>query len=239
MIAIYKKEIKMFFNTVEGYVAISVFLILNTLILWYIPSDLNIFHNNQSSLLPFFSITPWVFLILIPAITMKMISSEITQKTTIILFTKPIKKWEIIVSKFFASFTIGIISIIPTLIFVYSLYHISDPKGNIDGGELIGSYIGVIMLLSVYSSIGLFCSSISSNIMVSFISTIIIILFFLFGLELLGNIYNSQMLEYLSINSHYESISRGVIDSRDIIYFTSLTICFLHFSTFRIQNNNR
>ena len=106
---------------------------------------------------------------------MKMISSEITQKTTIILFTKPIQKWKIITSKFLASFTIGIISIIPTLIFVYSLYHISNPKGNIDGGELIGSYMGVIMLLSVYSSIGLFCSSISSNIMVSFISTIIII----------------------------------------------------------------
>ena len=118
MLAIYKKEMKIFFTTMEGYIAISVFFIINSLILWYIPSDFNIFTNNKASLLSFFSIAPWVLLFLIPSITMKMISSEIAQKTNLILFTKPIQKWKIIFSKFLASVTIGITAVLPSLIFV-------------------------------------------------------------------------------------------------------------------------
>ena len=146
MLAVYKKEIKMFFYTMEAYVAISVFFSINSLILWYIPSEFNIFYNNEATLLPFFLIAPWVLLLLIPAITMKMISSEFTHRTNLILLTKPIKVWQIIIAKFLASFTIGLASILPSLIFVYSIYQISNPKGNIDQGELIGSYLGIIMI---------------------------------------------------------------------------------------------
>ena len=134
MWAIYKKEMKIFFTTMEAYVAISVFFLINGLILWYIPSDFNIFYNKQGSLLPFFSIAPWVLLFLMPAITMKMINSEITQRTHLILFTKPVKKWKIICAKFLAGFTIGIASILPTLIFGYSIHQLSNPIGNIDKG---------------------------------------------------------------------------------------------------------
>jgi ABC-2 type transport system permease protein len=238
MYAIYKKEIKSFFNTIEGYVAIIVFFITTSLVLWYIPSEYNIIYNKQASLSPFFIISPWVLLFLMPAITMKMLSEESSQKTIIILLTKPIKKWDIIFAKFLASFSIGCISIVPSLIFVYSIFKLSEPAGNLDYGELIGSYIGLVMLISTYSAIGLFGSIISKNMMIAFISTTIIILFFLFGLDLLSNNYDNSILQYLSINTHYESISRGVIDSRDIIYFTSITAFFLIISTLIIERQN-
>lgn len=238
MFAIYKKEMKVLFTTLEAYIAISVFFIVNGLILWYIPSDFNIFYNNKATLLPFFSIAPWVLLFLIPAITMKMVSSEIIQRTHLILFTKSVKKSEIIGAKFLASFTIGTIAILPSLVFVYSIYHLSNPIGNIDQGELIGSYIGMTLLVALYSSIGLFCSTISKNPMISFISTVIMILTLYFFFDFLVYIYNVPLLEYLSVEFHYESISRGVIDTRDIIYFASLTILFLYFSIIAIDRES-
>ena len=237
MFAIYKKEIRKFFNTIEGYVIISAFFVISALLTWYIPSEYNILYNNQATLVPFFQVTPWILLFLIPAVTMKMISNETMEKTSIILLTKPIKKWEIIFSKFLASCTIGILSIIPTVIFVYSIYQLSEPKGNIDIGELIGSYIGLIMIIGCYSAIGIYGSSISKNTMISFIVTLIIILLLLFGVDLLGDLYNNSLLKYLSIISHYESISRGVLDSRDIAYFISLIIFFLSISTITIHKN--
>ena len=238
MFAIYKKEIKSFFNTVEGYVAIIFFFITTSLILWYIPSDYNIIYNHQASLSPFFVITPWVFLFLTPAITMKMFSTETSQKTILIQLTKPVKKWKIITAKILSRLTIGLMSIIPSLIFVYSIYQLSEPTGNIDTGELIGSYIGIIMLISTYSAIGLFGSITSKNTMISFVLTVLIILFFLFGVDVLNNYYNNAIIEYLSINTHYESISRGVIDSRDIIYFMSMTMSFLGLSVLIMEKNN-
>ena len=208
MFAIYKKEIKVFFTTLEAYIAISVFFIINGLILWYIPSEFNIFYNNKASLIPFFSTAPWVLLFLIPAITMKMISSEITERTHLILFTKSIKKSEIICAKFFASLTIGAAAILPSLVFVYSIYQLSTPIGNIDVGALIGSYIGMILIVSLYSSIGIFCSTISKNPMISFISTLVLIIILYFGIDFLVYFYNIPLLEYLSIKFHYSSISR-------------------------------
>ena len=167
MFAIYKKEIKVFFTTMEAYIAIAVFFIINGLILWHIPSHYNIIHNNQASLLPFFSIAPWVLLFLIPAITMKMINSEAINRTSLILFTKPLKIWEVVIGKFLASLTIGFFSILPSTVFIYSIYHISEPKGNIDAGELLGSYMGILLLLKLYSAIGLFCSSAFKNTMIA------------------------------------------------------------------------
>lgn len=237
MLAIYKKEIITFFTTMEAYVAISVFFCINGLILWYIPSEFNIFYNKQASLLPFFIIAPWVLLFLIPAITMKMINSELVHKTSLILFTKPITMWEIIIGKFLASFTIGITAIIPTTIFVYTIYNISEPKGNIDSGELLGSYIGIILLIKLYSAIGLFCSSVFKNNMIAFILTTVIILLLYSGIDLIANFYNNTTLEYLSLHYHYKSISRGIIDSRDIIYFISMTFFFLYSSQVIIDKN--
>ena len=169
------------------------------------------------------------------AITMKMINSEINQRTHLILFTKPVKKWKIICAKFFAGFTIGIAAILPSLIFAYSIHQLSNPIGNIDQGELLGSYIGIVFLVSLYTSIGLFCSNISKNSMISFIMTVIMILTLYFGIDFIAFFYNIPLMEYLSIESHYESISRGIIDSRDLVYFISMTISFLYFSIIAID----
>ena len=166
---------------------------------------------------------------------MKMINSEITQRTHLILFTKPVKKWKIICAKFLAGFTIGIAAILPTLIFAYSIHQLSNPIGNIDKGELLGSYIGIFFLVSLYTSIGLFCSNISKNPMIAFIMTVVIILTLYFGIDFIAFFYNMSLMEYLSIESHYDSISRGIIDSRDLVYFISMTISFLYFSIIAID----
>jgi len=235
MFGIYKKEIKTFLNTLEGYVAILIFFTTTSLFLWFIPSEFNIIDSNKASLMSLFVISPFVLLLLIPAITMKMISVEMLENTTTLLLAKPIKRWEIVISKFFASCTIGIISIIPTFIFIYSIYQLSEPKGNIDIGEISGSYIGLIMLIINYSSIGIFSSTLSKNSMISFILTVSIIIFFLFGFEIIFQQYQYGVLEYLSMMQHYESLSRGVIDSRDIIYFLSLNFCFLYAGILQIE----
>jgi len=227
MFPIYKKEIKQFFNTIEGYLAISIFFLVSSLTLWYIPGGLNIFYNKTASLLPFFSMAPWILLILSPAITMKIMSTELLERTDLILFTKPIKIWEIIISKFLASTTINILSILPSLIFIVSIYQLSEPTGNIDTGELLCSYIGLVLVILLYNAIGLFGSCISKNTMISFISTIMIIIFFLFGCDLLAQLNNNKILDYMNLFTHYESISRGVLDTKNIIYFLSLTCIFL------------
>ena len=235
MFGIYKKEIKTFLNTLEGYVAILIFFTTTSLFLWFIPSEFNIIDSNKASLMSLFVISPFVLLLLIPAITMKMISVEMLENTITLLLAKPIKRWEIVISKFLASCTIGIISITPTLIFIYSIYQLSEPKGNIDIGEISGSYIGLIMLIITYSSIGIFSSTISKNSMISFILTVSIIIFFLFGFEIIFQQYQHDFLKYLSMMEHYESLSRGVIDSRDIIYFLSLNFCFLYAGILQIE----
>ena len=189
MFGIYKKEIKTFLNTLEGYVAILIFFTTTSLFLWFIPSEFNIIDSNKASLMSLFVISPFVLLLLIPAITMKMISVEMLENTITLLLAKPIKRWEIVISKFLASCTIGIISITPTLIFIYSIYQLSEPKGNIDIGEISGSYIGLIMLIITYSSIGIFSSTISKNSMISFILTVSIIIFFLFGFDIIFQQY--------------------------------------------------
>ena len=237
MHAIYKKEIKHFFNSFEGYLVIGVFYTISSLILWFIPSDLNILINKQASLLPFFLVTPWILLILIPSITMKMISIESLEKTNILLFTKPITKWSIINSKFLASMTISVLSILPTITYVYSIIMLSEPTGNVDFGEMIGSYIGVFFLICSYNAIGIFCSSLSSNTVLCFISSVLMILFITFGINNIGIYYNNSLISNLSIMHHYESISRGVLDTRSIMYFISIIIIFLNLSTHTLNKH--
>ena len=230
MLAIYRKELNIFLNSLEGWFAMMFFLSVSGLTIFFIPSSLNLFQNNQADLSTFFLITPWIFLILIPSITMKLINGETNLKTISILLTKPITSWDIIIGKYLASKTIGILSTLPTLFYAYTIYQISEPQGNIDLGKHISSYIGVVLIISSYSAIGIFCSSISKNTMISFLITIITILLLFFGLEMIGHIYDLYILEYLSMHYHYKSISRGIIDSRDIIYFISITLVFLFLS---------
>jgi len=231
MKALYKKEISSFFASVPGYIAISVFLIITSLFLWVFPNEFNILDFGYAQLDSLFIVAPFIFLFLIPAITMKSFAEENKSGTIELLLTKPISDFKIIMAKFWASFTLFFIAILPTLIYYISVYYLGFPKGNIDTGGVIGSYIGLLFLGGVLISVGLFSSSVSNNQIIAFLLSIFLSGFLLVGFDyiynfaLFGNF--DLLLKSLGIMDHYTSISRGVVDSRDIIYFLSIITLFL------------
>ncbi|MCF6279999.1 MAG: gliding motility-associated ABC transporter permease subunit GldF [Flavobacteriaceae bacterium] len=237
MKAILKKELNSFFSTPIGYLVIAVFLLANGLFLWVFDGDFNILNAGFADLNSFFYLAPWVFIFLIPAITMRTFSDEYNNGTIELLKTKPISNWQIIFGKYFASLLLIIFALIPTLIYVYSISKLGNPAGNFDFGSILGSYFGLLFLVGTYTSIGLFSSTLSSNQIVAFIIAICISFFLFYGFEAMSSLFGK--LEYsvqqLGINEHYKSISRGVIDTRDIIYFVSITVFFLLLTKIRLE----
>lgn len=231
MIALYKKEINNFFSSIIGYIVIIVFLVINSLFLWVFPSSYNVITMGYASIDGLFNIAPYVFLFLIPAITMRFFAEERRTGTIELLLTKPISDMQIIAAKFFAGFTLLIIALIPTLIYFYSVYQLGYPPGNIDTGGMWGSYLGLLFLGGAFIAIGLFASSITNNQIVSFIVSMFLCGFAFMGFQLiftLGLFGGLDLLIYqLGINAHYSSMSRGVIDTRDIIYFLSIIGLFM------------
>ena len=231
MIALFRKEISGFFSSLTGYIVILVFLLVNSLFMWVFPGDLNILDGGYANIDTLFVIAPWVFLFLIPAITMRMFADEKKSGTLELLLTRPLSDFQIVFAKFLAGLTLVIFSLVPALIYFLSVYLLGSPVGDIDTGATWGSFIGLFLLAAVYVSIGLFTSSITDNIIVSFILAAIISAFMYTGFELLGNIavFHSiaSLLVGMGINEHYTSLSRGVIDSRDVIYYLAAVSIFL------------
>lgn len=234
MFALYRKEISAFLNTPIGLVVIFVFLIANGLFLWVFPTEYNILNFGYSNLNSFFSLAPFVFLFLIPAISMRLFSEENKTGTIELLFTGPLSDWQIIGAKFLAGLSLVIIALIPTLIYVFTVYFYSFPQGNIDLGIVWGSYIGLLFLAAAFMSIGLFSSSLSTNQIVAFVIGIALSAFAYLGFEIIHslNLFGQfdLFVQSLGIQAHYSSIRRGVIDLRDIIYFISLSGLFLLFT---------
>lgn len=231
MVALYKKEINNFFSSIIGYIVIIVFLVINSLFLWVFPSSYNVLTMGYASIDGLFNIAPFVFLFLIPAITMRFFAEERRSGTIELLLTKPISDMQIITAKFLAGFTLVIISLIPTLIYFYSVYQLGYPPGNIDTGGMWGSYIGLLFLGGAFVAIGLFSSSITGNQIVSFIVSMFLCGFAFMGFQLIFTLSlfgELDLLIYqLGINAHYSSMSRGVIDTRDVIYFLSVIGLFM------------
>ena len=231
MLTLYKKEIRAFLSSLIGYIAICVFLLLIGLFLWILPTDSNIFNNGYAGLDSLFSLAPWVFLFLIPAITMRSFADEKKAGTIEFLLTKPLTDLQIILAKYFASVTLVLFSLLPTLIYYYTIYKLGNPVGNIDSGGTWGSYIGLFFLASAFTAIGIFASSLSDNQIVAFILAVFLCFFLYIGfeyismLDLFGKV--DDFILSLGINDHYTSMSRGVIDTRDIIYYLSLTGIFI------------
>lgn len=234
MKALFLKEIRSYFNSLTGFLVILVFLLITGLFLWVFPNEAtgtNILENGFASLESFFYIAPWVFLILIPAVSMKLFSEENKAGTMELLLTKPLTEIEIVLSKYFAGLVIILLSILPTLFYYYTVYQLGFPKGNLDIGGTWGSYIGLLFLASAFLSIGIFASSLTDNQVVAFILALILCYFFYNGFEYLaafnmkGNV--SVFISSLGINAHYYSMSRGVIDSRDIFYFITVIVIFI------------
>jgi ABC-2 type transport system permease protein len=238
LIAILKKEFNSFFASPIAYLVIGVFLLTNGLFLFIFNDDFNILNAGFADVTPFFYLAPWIFLFLIPAITMKSFADEFSTGTIELLKTKPVSDWQIVLGKYTASLLLVIIAIIPTFIYVYTVYKLGNPIGNIDFGSTIGSYIGMLFLASTYTSIGLFTSTLSKNQIVAFILGVFITFFLFFGFDAIATSFGNSSLtiKNLGINEHFKSISRGVIDTRDLIYFLSVTIFFLFITKTRLEN---
>jgi len=238
MFAILKKEINSFFASPIGYLVIAVFLLLNGLFLWLFKGDFNILDNGFADLSSFFLISPWIFIFLIPAVTMRSFSDEKKQGTLELLLTKPVSHLQIVLGKYFGALLLVIIAIIPTLLYVYTISQLGNPEGNFDTGSIVGSYIGLLFLATSYTAIGVFASTLSDNQIVAFIIAVFICFFFYFGFEglssykLFGDVF---YIEKLGMASHFESMSRGVLDTRDLLYFVSLTVFFIMFTQLNIK----
>lgn len=240
LLSLFKKEISSFFSSITGYVVILVFLCSTGLIIWVFPgSEFNILDNGYATLDSFFILAPWLFLFLIPAVTMKMFAEEQKSGTIELLLTKPLSDLQIVAAKYASAVLLVLCALFPTLVYILSIYFLSSPKGNIDIAGISGSYIGLLFLCSAFVSIGIFCSVLSSNQIVSFILAVILSFFFYSGFEFFSSIISvpgiSNLLALIGISSHYTSLSRGVIDTRDLIYFISLTLLFLFLSRFILE----
>ena len=230
MLAILKKEINTFFASPIGYLVIAVFLVLNGLFLWLFKGEFNILDSGFADLSAFFLLAPWILIFLIPAVTMRSFSDEKKQGTLELLLTKPISSLQIVLGKYFGAFTLVVIALVPTLLYVYTISSLESQEGSLDVGSLMGSYIGLLFLVASYTAIGVFASSLSDNQIVAFIIAVFICFFFYFGFEGLSNYKlfgDGLYLEKLGMEHHFKSMSRGVLDTRDMLYFISVTAFFI------------
>ncbi|MDA9339564.1 gliding motility-associated ABC transporter permease subunit GldF [Polaribacter sp.] len=238
MIAILKKEFNSFFASPIAYLVMGVFLLINGLFLWVFKDDFNLLNAGFADINPFFYLTPWIFLFLIPAITMKSFADEFNTGTIEILKTRPISNWQIVLGKFWASLLLVLVALLPTLTYVYTIYQLGNPIGNIAVGSIIGSYIGLLFLAGTYTAVGLFTSTLSKNQIVAFILGVFITFLLFYGFDAISNSFSNQSIsiQKFGINEHFKSISRGVIDTRDLIYFISVTLFFLFITKNRLEN---
>ncbi|WP_159019386.1 gliding motility-associated ABC transporter substrate-binding protein GldG [Algibacter sp. L3A6] len=236
MLAILKKEINAFFASPIGYLVIAIFLLLNGLFLWVFKGDFNILDYGFSDLSPFFLLAPWILMFLIPAVTMRSFSDEKKQGTLELLLTKPTSLTSIVLGKYFGAFILIVIALAPTLLYVYTITQLGNPVGNLDIGSTMGSYFGLLFLSAAYTAIGVFSSTITDNQIVAFISSVFLCFLFYIGFEGIADYASSHFIDQLGMSSHYKSMSRGVLDTTDVLYFLSLTIFFIFITIKGIKN---
>jgi len=240
MFAIFTKELRNFFSSLTGYISAIVFLLIIGLIMWVIPGDLNVLDSGYATLDSLFSIAPWVFLFLVPAVTMRTFSEEKRSGTIELILTRPISDTQMVLGKFFASVVLVLIILIPALLFYLSVYLLGNPVGNIDTGGTWGSFIGLFFLASAYAAVGIFTSSLTDNQIVSFILSMLLCFLLYTGLNSLALLDVFSGVKYslvsMSISEHYSSMSRGVIDSRDVVYFVALSALFIIFTRTKLES---
>ena len=229
MWSICKKELRQFFSSLTGYIVIIVFLLVNGLVLFVF--DNNILDAGYATLDRFFQLAPWILLLLVPATTMRSFSEEFKTGTFEILQTRPLSRWQIVFGKYFGSLIVVVIALLPTIIYYFSIQQLSSGEG-IDTGATIGSYIGLVFLAAVFTAVGVCSSSFTNNAVVAFILSLVACALFYYGfsaISLLPALSGTAdyYVEMIGIDFHYRSISRGVIDTRDVVYFLSVIILFL------------
>ncbi|MBK7969055.1 MAG: gliding motility-associated ABC transporter permease subunit GldF [Bacteroidetes bacterium] len=232
MFSLLVKEINSFLNSLIGYIVIIVFLLTISLFVWVFPgTEFNIPDAGYASIDPLFIITPWVYMFLVPAVTMRLFSEEKKSGTIEILLTRPLTELQVVVAKYLAGVVLVLFSLLPTLIYFFSVYTLGSPAGNIDTGSMWGSYVGLFFLGAGFVSIGVFSSAVSDNQVIAFIIAVFLCFFWYAGFDSISSLIGSGVIANViyqaGINAHYSSMSRGVIDTRDVIYFISLVSLFI------------
>lgn len=226
-----KKEFRSFFNTPVGYIVLTIFFVGAGLFLWIFPGEYNVLNSGYANIDGLFVLAPWLFLFLCPAVTMRLIAEEKQQGTIELLLTRPISTFSLVVGKFLSAWLIMLVALIPSIIWYATVYILAEPMGNVDSGAFWGSFIGLIFLAAVYGSIGLFGSSITRNQLTAFVVSAVICFTMFYGFELIGSLFTngntSLYLKNIGIHAHYQSMSRGVLDSRDMLYMIITTVLFL------------
>jgi len=240
MWALFKKEIRIFLSSLIGYVVIGVFLLITGLFMWIFPGDMNVLDMGFANMDTLFVISPWVFMFLIPAITMRSFAEEKRAGTMELLLTKPITELQIILAKYFAGLALVIVALLPTLVYYIVIRQLGNPPGNIDSGGTWGSYVGLILLSSGYVAIGIFASSITNNQIVSFLLAAVLSFLIFTGFQALGSFEMfgdfDRFIMRLGMQDHYAALSLGLIDSRDVLYFFALVIIFVMFTRLVLQS---
>ncbi|TAI48599.1 gliding motility-associated ABC transporter permease subunit GldF [Flagellimonas allohymeniacidonis] len=239
MFAIFKREVQSFFTSPIGYLIVGLFLLLNGLFLWVFKGEYNVFDYGFADLGKFFLLAPWIFVFLIPAITMKSFSEERKLGTLELLLIKPISVWKLVLGKFWGTFTLCLVAIVPTFIYVFAISELGVISGNYDFGVVLGSYFGLLFLIAAYASIGLFSSTLSDNQIVAFILGVLFCFFLFYGFEALSTLFSDGstqlILKYWGARAHFDSIASGVLDTRDLLYFISITLMFLYLTLVRLK----
>ena len=230
MLSICKKELHQFFSSLTGYIAIILFLLVNGFFL-FVLKDSNIFDFGYASLDKFFELASWIFIFLVPALAMRSLAEEFKTGTFEILQTKPLSKWQIVTGKYFSILIVLLFVIVPTFIYIFTIKMLSA-TGNIDSGGITGSYIGLFLLAAVFAAISLCCSSFTNNAVVAFLVSAFVCLILYFGFNAISKLplflgKADYYIEMIGIDFHYRSISRGLLDSRDVLYFVSIIFLFL------------
>jgi ABC-2 type transport system permease protein len=234
MYAIFLKEVQQFFSTLIGYMAIIVFLLVLGLFVWVFP-DTNVLDFGYATLDSFFDMAPYILIFLIPAITMRSFAEEINSGTIELLATRPVTDLQIILGKYFAALLLVVIAIVPTIVYLITVYFLASPVGNIDLGGMIGSYFGLLFLGAVFVAIGIFCSSITANQIVAFIAGVFLCFFLYVAFDYVAQFgvfigKNDYLVENLGLSAHYNAMGKGVVDSRDVVYFLSVISLFIAFT---------
>ena len=231
MITLFRKEISVFFSTLIGYLIIGIFLLINSILLWSDFSEMNIISYGYANMDIFFISAPLFFLLFIPTISMRVFTEEYSSGNIETLITNPITSLKIVLAKFLAVFILVLFTILPSLIYVVSIYYLGESIGNLDLAGIMGSYFGLIFLCSLFSSISVFASSLANNQIISFALAISLSTLFYFGFDLLSELSIFQnfdlIIQQIGISFHYDLMSKGLVKLSDIIYFLSFTILFI------------
>lgn len=233
MVPIIKREINSFFSSTIGYLVIAVYLVVNGLFLWVFGGNFNILDSGFADLSPYFELAPWVLLFLVPAVCMKAFSDEMKMGTLELLLTKPLSLRQIVLGKYFGALILIVIAIIPTLLYIFTISELGNPPGNWDVGSTMGSFLGLLFLVFAYTSIGIFASTLTQNQIVAFISAVFLCFGLYYGFE--GISSSTFDVSQLGMRAHFESVARGVLDTRDLLYFFSITLIFLAITVLKLK----